>query len=220
MKLYFSPLACSLASRISLYEGGLDAELIEVDPKTKKTRDGSDFLAVHPLGLVPALRLDDGELLTENTAVLQYVADRSSGAELAPRDALGRSRLHQWLGFIGTELHKGLFNPLLDKKAPQAAKTYALQKGESRLAWVAAHLEGRDCLLEGFSVADAYLVTVLNWSLATPVKLGTWPVLVDYAKRQRKRPAVARAFREETALYARELARHAVGALPELVGLR
>jgi glutathione S-transferase len=220
MKLYFSPLACSLATRITLYEAGMEAELVEVDPKTKRTRDGTDFRTLHPLGLVPALELDSGERLTENPAILQYVADSAPQAELAPRDPVGRARLHQWLGFIGSELHKGLYNPLLDKTAPEGAKAFALQKAEPRLSLLAKHLEGRDVLLERFSVADAYLVTVLNWSLVTPVKLSTWPAIGAYVKRVHARPAVARAFSEEKRLYVRELARHAVSALPGMASWR
>src|SRR5262249_30087315 len=106
MKLYFSPLACSLATRVALYEAGADAQYVEVDPKTKTTEDGRDYRAVHALGLVPALDLGDGEVLTENAAVLQYVAERFPDAGLAPRDARGRARLQQLLCFIGTELHK------------------------------------------------------------------------------------------------------------------
>src|SRR5207237_2842426 len=142
----------------------------------------------------------------ENAAILQHVADACPHAELAPRDPRERSLLHQWLGFIGTELHKGLFNPLLDKAAPEEAKTYALSKADSRLSHLSAHLEGRDTLLDRFSVADAYLVTVLNWSLATPVKLTRWPTIAAYAKGIRQRPAVSRAFSEETRLYLRDMA--------------
>ena len=209
MKLYFSPLACSLATRIALYEAGAHAEYVEVDLKTKTTPDAADFLKINPLGLVPALRMDDGAggLLTENGAILQHVADRFPEAQLAPTDPLGRSRLHQWLSFIGTELHKALYVPLLDKRAPEAVKAYALEKAESRLGWVAAHLEGREYLLDRFSVADAYLVTVLNWSIVTPIQLQSWPALVAYVKRVQARPQVARALAEEKGLYARELAR-------------
>jgi glutathione S-transferase len=207
MKLYFSPLSCSLATRIALYEAGADAEYIEVDPKTKKTDDGTDFREIHSLGLVPTLRMDDGELLTENAAILQHVADRFPGAELAPRDPLGRSRLHQWLCFIGTELHKSLYVPLLDKSAPEAVKGYSLAKAESRLSWLAARLADREFLLDRFSVADAYLFTVLNWSAVTPVELRPWPAITAYMTRMHERPSVARAFTEEKDLYMRELAR-------------
>src|SRR5436305_4782964 len=129
MDLYFSPLACSMATRIALYEAGHDANYLEVDPATKRVQaDGSDFFAVNPLGLVPTLRTDDGTVLTENAAILQYVADRFPKADLGTSAALERSRLHQWLCFIGTELHKGLFVPLLDKKAVPEVKSYVLEK--------------------------------------------------------------------------------------------
>jgi glutathione S-transferase len=158
MDLYFSPLACSMATRIALYEAGADARFVQVDGKTKRTREGADYLAINPLGLVPAIRTDDGEVLTENAAVLQYVADRFPDADLAPpsgsRISSGRSRLQQWLSFIGTELHKALFVPLLDRKAPDTTKTYTLEKGESRLAYLDNYLAGRDYLLDRFSVAD------------------------------------------------------------------
>src|SRR5689334_24304049 len=134
MDLYFSPLACSMATRIALYEAGADAGYFEVDPKTKVVqKDGSDFRKVNPLGLVPTLRTDDGVVLTENAAILQYVADRFPDAGLGTAAGMDRSRLHQWLCFIGTELHKGLFVPLLDKTAPAEMKTHVLGKNISRL---------------------------------------------------------------------------------------
>ncbi|WP_437806497.1 glutathione binding-like protein [Sorangium sp. So ce1078] len=212
MKLYFSPLACSLATRIALYEAGAEASYVEVDPKTKRTEEGADFRAIHPLGLVPALEIEGGELLTENAAVLQLVADRFPEAELAPRDPLGRARLQQWLCFIGTELHKAVYVPLLDKAAPDEVKAYALARADARLGWVARRLEGREFLLDRFSVADAYLFTVLNWSQVTPVDLKIWPALHAYQARLRARPSVARAFAEEWARYVREVERHAKGA--------
>src|ERR1700741_2736966 len=128
MDLYFSPLACSLATRIALYEAGADANFLEVDPKTKEVRkDGADFRTVNQLGLVPTLRTDDGTVLTENAAILQYVADQFPTAGIAIGPGMERSRLHQWLCFLGTELHKGLFVPLLDKKAAPEGKSYILQ---------------------------------------------------------------------------------------------
>ncbi len=164
MDLYFSPLACSMATRIALYEAGADANYLEVDPKTKMVQnDGSDFYQVNPLGLVPTLRTDDGVVLTENAAILQYVADRFPKAGISTGPGMERSRLHQWLCFIGTELHKGLFVPLLDKKAPPEMKTHVLGKGLSRLDYLENYLKGREYLLDHFSVADAYLVTIINW---------------------------------------------------------
>jgi glutathione S-transferase len=208
MDLYFSPLACSMASRIALYEADAAARFIEVDPKTKRTLDGEDFLAINPLGLVPAIRTDDGEVLTENAAVLQYIADRFPAAALAPREGMARSRLHQWLCFIGTELHKALFMPLLDPTLPDEMKAWTLAKGDTRLAHLDNHLTEREFLLDEFSVADAYLLTVLNWKLATPVDLTKWPRVQDYYTRLKRRPSIARALSIEHALYAAEQARH------------
>jgi glutathione S-transferase len=214
MELYFSPLACSMATRIALYEAGADATYLEVDPKTKVVlHDGSDFRKVNPLGLVPTLRSDDGTVLTENAAILQYVADHLPEAGLGTSSGIDRSRLHQWLCFIGTELHKALFVPLLDKKAAPDVKSYVLEKNLSRLDYLENYLKGRDFLLDHFSVADAYLVTVINWTMATPpVELAKWPAIKAYYERIRARPSVAKAIAEEFELYKAELARHRAAA--------
>jgi glutathione S-transferase len=214
MDLYFSPLACSMATRIALYEAGANANYLEVDGETKVVQnDGSDFTKVNPLGLVPTLRTDDGLVLTENAAILQYVADRFPLAGLSAADGAERSRLHQWLCFIGTELHKALFVPLLDKKAPQEMKGYVLARNLSRLDYLENYLKGRDYLLDHFSVADAYLVTVINWTMATPpVELAKWPTLKAYYERLRARPSIAKAIAEEFELYKAELARHKAAA--------
>ncbi|WP_375758637.1 glutathione binding-like protein [Corallococcus exercitus] len=208
MQLYFSSLACSAATRISLYEAGAEAEFIEVDSKTKRTHDGSDYLQVHPLGLVPALRTDNGDVLTENAAILQYLAGALPHAGLAPDDSRGRVRLQQWLSFIGTELHKATFFPLLDATSNEGARSYALEKGTARLAYLEQHLTGREFLLERFSVADAYLATVLGWCVATPIDLKKWPALSAYFARMLARPSVAKAFLEERKLYGAQLERH------------
>ena len=210
MDLYFSPLACSMATRIALYEAGAETNYLEVDPRTKVVQsDGSDFRQVNPLGLVPTLRTDDGQVLTENAAILQYVADRFPEASLGTSSGMNRSRLHQWLCFIGTELHKGLFVPLLDKKAPAEIKPYILDKGLSRLDYLESYLTGREFLLDHFTVADAYLVTVINWTMATPpVELAKWPAVKAYYERMRARPHVASAMAEELKLYKAEIARH------------
>ena len=209
MELYFSPMACSLASRISLYEAGADdTRFIEVDPKTKRTLSDKDYLQIYPLGLVPLIRLNDGSLLSENAAILQYIAARYPQAELAPRDDFERARLQQWLCFIGTELHKGLFIPLFDRKAPDGTRAHTLKKYESRLNYLDNHLTGREFLLDRFSVADAYLYTILNWAVPTRVDLTAWPAIKAYHERLQKRPSVAKAFQEEFALYRAELARH------------
>ena len=214
MDLYFSPLACSMATRIALYEAGAPANYLEIDPKTKVVlKDGSDFASVNPLGLVPTLRTDDGLVLTENAAILQYVADHFPQAGIATGPGIERSRLHQWLCFIGTELHKALFVPLLDKKAPPEVKAYVLEKNLSRLDYLENYLRGREYLLDHFSVADAYLVTVINWTMATPpIDLAKWPVLKAYYERLRARPSIAKAVAEEFELYKAELARHKAAA--------
>jgi glutathione S-transferase len=214
MDLYFSPMACSLATRIALYEAGAEATYLEVDPKTKVVlNDGSDFRSLNPLGLVPTLRTDEGEVLTENAAILQYVADRFPDAHLGTGPGIERSRLQQWLCFIGTELHKGLFIPVLDKTAPAEMKAHVLKKNLSRLDYLENYLKGRDYLLDRFSVADAYLVTIINWTMATPpIELATWPAVKAYHERLRARPAIARAIAEEFELYKAELARHKAAA--------
>jgi glutathione S-transferase len=208
LHLYFSPLACSLAARISLYEAGAaDARFTQVDTRAKRLADGGDFLAVNPMGQVPVLETDDGELLTENAAVLQYVAGRFPGAHLAPDGAMPRARLQEWLGFIGTELHKAVFVPLLDPRAHESVKEYARQKLPLRMGVLERHLAGHEFLLDDFSIADAYLVAVLNWTLATAVDLSAWPAVQEYHQRLLKRPSIARAFAEELALFQAEHAR-------------
>ena len=209
MDLYFSPLACSMATRIALYEAGQQANFIEVDPKTKKVlKDNSDFYAINALGLVPVVRTDDGVILTENAAILQHVAERLASG-LGAREGIERSKLQQWLCFIGTELHKGLFTPLLGKAVPAEVKSYALEKYLSRLDHLDKHLKGRQFLLDHFTVADAYLTTVLNWSMATPmIDSAKYPAVKDYLERMKKRPAVAKALAEEFELYKAEIARH------------
>jgi glutathione S-transferase len=208
MDLYFSPMACSLASRIALYEASADARFIEVDPKTKRTLDGADYLQIYPLGLVPLLRLDDGSLLAENAAILQYIAGRYPHAQLGPTDDIGRARLQQWLCVIGTELHKQLFIPLFDRNAPEGTRPHALNKAQSRLRYLDDHLRGREFLLDRFTVADAYLGTVLNWTVPTRVDLAQWPAVNSYHQRLGKRPSIAKAVAEEFALYQAELERH------------
>ncbi len=209
MDLYFSPLACSMATRIALYEAGAEARYVEVDPFTHATMDGVPLASITPLALVPAIRTDEGDFLVENAAVLQYVAARHPDARLAPTDARGRALLQQWLCFIGTELHKLVFAPLLDKHAPEGAKSYALSKVQVRFDLLETHLKERDFLLDGFSVADAYLTTVLTWSVATPIDLNRWPGLTTYLGRMRKRPSVMKALSIELPLYQAEQQRHA-----------
>lgn len=204
MELFFSPLACSMATRISLYEAAADARFIQVDTKAKRTVAGDDFLAINPMGMVPTLRTDEGALLTENPAILQYVADAFPSAALAPRGPFEQAQLRQWLSFIGSELHEAIFLPLLDPKSPPEAKAYARQKVALRFDRLETHLAGRSTLLDAFSVADAYLFTILNWTFVTDVDLAQWPAVQAYYRGLSQRPAIAKAFAEERALYAEE----------------
>jgi glutathione S-transferase len=201
MDLYFSPLACSMATRIAFYEAGIDGNFIAVDNQAKRLADGSDFLAINAMGQVPVLRTDAGELLTENPVVLQYVADQKPQSGLAPQSGIERYRLQQWLNFITSELHKVVFVPLLDPASPEAAKPYAREKAEPRLAYLNGHLAGRDYLLDRFTVADAYLVTVLNWAKFVGPDLAKWPAVKSYMDRMYQRPSVAKALAEEMALF-------------------
>lgn len=207
MELYFAPLACSLATRIALYEAGATARYTQADTHNKTLPDGSDFFAVNPMGQVPALRLDDGSILTENTAVLQYVAEKFPQARLAPPPGIERTRMQQWLGFIGTELHKAVFVPMLDEHASEEVKRYSREKLQRRMETLQAHLRGREFLLDEFSIADAYLATILNWAQATHVDLQQWPVVHEYHQRMLKRPSIAKAAGEEFAMWKEEVAK-------------
>jgi glutathione S-transferase len=209
MDLYFSPLACSMATRIAFYEAGIDGGFIAVDTRAKRTADGADFLAVNAMGQVPVLRTDSGELLTENPAVLQYVADQKPESGLAPRGGMERYQLQRWLNFITSELHKVVFVPLLDPTMPEAGKVYARQKAEPRLAYLNSELNEREFLLDRFTVADAYMTTVLNWAKYTGIDLAKWPAVKSYLDRMYERPSVAKALADEAKAYQEQEARRA-----------
>ena len=201
MKLYYFSGACSLASNISLREAGLAFELVKVDRRTKKTADGLDFNEVNPKGYVPALRLDNGEVLTENVAVLQYIADRNPAAQLAPAaGTLERYRLMEWLGFINSEVHKN-FSPLFRDDAHEEVKQYARRALGVRLDYLDRSIGNRTFLTgERFTVADAYLFTVLGWGRYVNVDLGQWPQLQRYVERVGARPHVIEALKSERLL--------------------
>jgi len=207
MELYFSPLACSLSSRIALYEAGAAAQFHEVDTRARRLVDGGDYSAINPMGQVPVLRTETGELLTENPAVLKYLADRYPEAGLAPQGGMARYRLQQWLNFITSELHKVVFIPLLDPRSGEEAKAYAREKAGQRLTYLNAALEGREYLLDRCTVADAYLVTVLNWAQFCGLDLASYPAVNAYLTRLRARPSVALALAEEVELYQAQQAR-------------
>lgn len=211
MDLYFAPLACSMATRIALYE--LDAKVnfiyvdIHTDPDARRLADGSDYHFINPMGQVPAIRTDAGELITENPVVLQYVADLHPEGGLAPASGPDRYRLQQWLNFIATELHKATYIPLLNRNNPEGAKDFARRKLPLRMGYLSGHLKDQEFMLGRFSIADCYLATVLNWSPAAGIDLASWPVIQDYYERLRRRPSMARAIADETPIYAAEMER-------------
>ena len=201
MKLYYFSGACSLASNISLREAGLKFELVKVDRRSRRAADGLDYKEVNPKGYVPALTLDNGEVLTENVAVLQYIADRNPAAQLAPAaGSLERYRLMEWLGFINSEVHKN-FSPLFRDDAHEEVKQYARRALGVRLDYLNRSIGNRTFLTgEPFTVADAYLFTVLGWGRYVNVDLGQWPHLQRYVERVGARPHVIEALKSERLL--------------------
>jgi len=198
MQLYYSPGACSLASHITLREAGLPVELRKADTKTKKLEDGSDYFAVNSKGAVPALRLDDGQVLTEGPAILQYLADQKPESKLAPKaGTLERYRLLEWLNFITSEVHKS-FSPLFNPAADAAVKQYTTQNLEKKFDWIDKQLTGKQYLTgDQFTIADAYLFVVANWSNFVGIDLGRWPALKAFQDRVAARPKVQEALAAE-----------------------
>jgi glutathione S-transferase len=198
MKLYYSPGACSLSPHMVLREAGIDFTLEKVDLKTKKTEAGADYLKVNPNGYVPALQLDDGTVLTEGPAIVQYLADRAPGAKLAPANGtIERYRLQEALNFISTELHKQ-FSPLFDPAAPEDLRKAQVERIGRRFDFVEKRLSAKPFWLgEAFTVADAYLFTIVNWSAFVKIDLSKWPRLKEYRKRIAERPSTQAALKAE-----------------------
>ena len=199
MNLLFSPGACSLASHITAREAQIPINIERVDLATKKTATGRDFLKINPKGYVPALELDDGSVITEAAAVLQYVADQSRGAQLAPPSGtLDRVRVQEWLNWTASELHKS-FAPLFDPKLSDERKQEARTEVVRWLDFLEVSLESREFLVgKSFSVADAYCYVVLNWTRFTGIALQGHPRVAAYLARIAERPAVKEAFAAET----------------------
>ncbi|OWY41111.1 glutathione transferase GstA [Xenophilus sp. AP218F] len=199
MKLYFSPGACSLASHIALHASGLpfSVEKVNLRVQPHQTESGADFSAINPKGYVPALQLDNGELLTEGAAILQYIADQAAGKALAPANGtLARYRLQEWLNYIATEVHKN-FSPLFYPGSDEA-KQQAWDKLTARFALLERTLAQSPYLLGAqFSVADAYLFTCLSWSRYVQRSLADFPALIDYQKRVAALPAAQAALKAE-----------------------
>jgi glutathione S-transferase len=199
MKLFFSPGACSLSPHIVLRELGLPFDLERVDTKAGKTASGADYRALNPKGYVPALQIDGGDVLTEGAAIVQYLADRKPDAGLAPPPGtMERYRLQEWLVYIATEIHKG-FSPLFRTKDEEAKKPLVAAL-IAKFPYIARQLSGRQFLLgDRFTVADAYLFTVLNWSRFVGIDLSQWPELRAFHERVGARPSVKDAIAAEKA---------------------
>jgi len=198
MKLYFSPGACSMSPHIALREAGLGFDMVRVDLSTKQTAGGADFKAINPKGYVPVLELDDGSVLTEGPAIVQYIADQAPASKLTPAaGTLPRYRLMEWLNYITSELHKG-FSPLFNAKASDEVKAFARDALMQRFDYLSTQLQGKTYLMgETFTVADGYLFTVLGWTKPTQIALSKWPVLSAYVERIAARPAVRETMRAE-----------------------
>jgi glutathione S-transferase len=198
MKLYYAPGACSLSPHIVLSEAGLDFELDKVSLSTGKMESGADFKTINPKGYVPALQLDDGQILTEGAAIVQCLADMAPAAKLAPPNGtFERYRLQEWLNFIGSEVHKQ-YTPFFSGRAGDEEKRNAMETIRRRLDYVAKNLEKNDYLLGAhFTVADAYLFTVLSWSPLIKLDLSPWPAIQKYQARIAERPAVRKAMEAE-----------------------
>jgi glutathione S-transferase len=197
MKLYYSPGACSLAPHIAMRELGIPVELRKVDLKAKQY-EGGDYKQVNGKGYVPAIATDDGTVLTECPVILQYLADQKPEAGLAPKPGdKARYKLQEALNFVTSELHKGMgnfFNPSLTDEWRKAVT----DRLSLRFDWLAKQLEGKPYFMgDKFSVADAYLFTILNWAGPSKFDLSKWPAITDYQKRVAARPKVQEALKAE-----------------------
>lgn len=203
MKLYYAPGACSLAPHIALREAGVRFDLVKVDLAAKKTESGADFLAVNSKGQVPTLELDNGEVLTEGAVILQYVADQAPAAKLMPvAGSKERYRLAEWLNYIATELHKG-FGPLWKPTTPAEYKTIVKDNLAKQFAYLDKTLAGRDFIAgSSFSVADAYLFTILNWSRFHQIDLAKYANVQAFMDRIAGREQVHQALGAEGLLKA------------------
>ncbi len=198
MKLYYARGACSLSSHIALREAGAPFDLVRVDTKTKLMDAGADFRTVNPNGYVPVLELDSGERLSENAAILQYIADTYPAANLAPPPgSMARYRMLEWLTFITSEVHKG-YSPLFNPATPEDYKSITRERLAGRLAYVDQKLAGRQYLLgDTFSAADTYLFVCVNWSGAVNVDVSAFANLQAFQARVAARPAAQAAMQAE-----------------------
>jgi glutathione S-transferase len=198
MKLYFAPGACSLSPHIVLEETGIAAETEQVNNQEKKTKTGKDYWTVNPKGQVPALQLDNGEMLTEGPVIVQYLADQKPASGLVPpAGSIERYRVQEWLNFITSELHKS-FGPIFRPTTPDAYKTISRENLGKRFDWLDKQLAGKQYLMgDKFTVADAYLFTVLRWSPRVEIDISKWSNLKAYVDRVAARPKVQAAMKAE-----------------------
>jgi glutathione S-transferase len=198
MKLYYSPGACSLSPHIVSREAGIPVELRKVNLKEKVVEGGADFRKVNSKGYVPALELDNGQVLTEGPAIVQYLADQKPESGLAPKaGSFERYKLQEWLNFISTEIHKG-FSPLFKPNTPDEYKNIVRENLAGRFDWLNQQLEGKDYLTgKSFTVADAYLFTVLTWTKPMHIDLAKWPNIAAFVARVSARPKVKEAMKAE-----------------------
>jgi len=203
MKLYYAPGACSLSPHIALLEAGLPYDLVKVDLRAKKLENGDDYLQVNPKGQVPALGLDNGELVTEGVVIIQMIADQAKDKNLAPgRDTAERYRLQEWLNFITTELHKN-FSPLFQPAIPDEVKTFFRDRLVSKFKYIDGQLAGRDYLMgKDFTVADGYLFVMLAWADRLNLDVSGLSNLMAYKARVAARPKVKEALTKEGLLKA------------------
>jgi len=199
MKLYFAPGTCALAAHIALIEGDIKHEIVRVDLKQKRTADGRDFNQINPKGYVPALELDGGALLTENSALLGYIGELNPAAKLiGPAGTMENFRVREWLGYISSEIHKN-FSPLFHPDTPPATVQSQRAALTRRVGFINPALVGKSYLTgETFTVADAYLFTVLGWSRHLKFDLTQWPELPPYLERIAARKAVQTALQTES----------------------
>jgi glutathione S-transferase len=194
MKLYYAPGACSLAAHIVAREADIALDLEKVDLATRQTETGSDYAALNPKGYVPALRLENGEMLTEGVAIVQFLADRRPDSKLAPANGMmERYRLQEWLTFISSEIHKG-FSPLWKPATPEATKQATVERLNQRFAYLDGQLANRPFLMgDQFTAADAYLFTVVSWADILGVDIAAYPHLRAFLDRVAARPKVREA---------------------------
>ncbi len=198
MKLYYVPGACSMAPHIALREAGLAFDIDKMDPATRNTAQGEAYLKINPKGSVPALRLDNGEVLTEVAAILQYIADQKPGSGLAPAaGTLERYRLAEWLNYISSEVHKQI-GPFFNPKLPPEWRENQIGVLSKRFAYLNERLKNQPYLMgQQFTVADTYLFVVLNWVNLFKLDISQWPALTDYLARVAARPTVQAALKAE-----------------------